>query len=280
MRNRYGLFGLALLAVVSLDVAQAQTAPNPAFADGILLPAKPTSADNIILSIGGRTCSRGYAENRYSVSMAQNNITVKLGEQGPPILIGVCPSQPRDEIDLGKLPAGSYTVTVIESVNGPFKINPIQNAPFTVTDARVIKQKPWVSLNYLGMWWDPADSGSGLFIWQDAIDNTFAAWFTYSADGKPSWYVFQPVFGDASATRPADLLQTDRKPGTTIPPPNPTSNIVVGTASLDFSTYTGVAQDGTSFITGARSGATGTAKFEVTFKGQATRVITIQRFKP
>jgi hypothetical protein len=82
-----------------------------------------------------------------------NHITVKLGEQGPPILIGVCPGETRDEIELGKLPAGNYTVTVVESANGSGRgTSTIQNAPFTVTDARVIKQKPWVSLDYTGMW--------------------------------------------------------------------------------------------------------------------------------
>ncbi len=282
MRNRYSLFGLALFAFVNLNVAQAQTAPNPAFAGSILLPAKPTSADNIVLSLSPRTCARGYAENRYSVSMALNHITVKLGEQGPPIPIGVCPGEPRDEIDLGKLPAGSYTVTVIESVNGPFKINPIQNAPFTVTDARVLKQKPWVSLDYTGMWWDPTDPGTGLFVWQDAADNTLITWFTYGADGKPTWYVFQPKWGwfgnDTLAA--TELVLTDRKPGTAIAPPGPTSSTAVGTAWINFATSTLLAADGTPILTGADYGLAGTAKFEVTLKGRAPRVITIQRFKP
>jgi hypothetical protein len=267
MINRFSFVGLVLFAVVNCNLSHAQTAPNPTFADGILIPANPSSADNIVLSLFGRTCSRGYAAERYRVSMAQNHVTVKLGEQGPPIIIGLCPPQPRDEIDLGKLPAGDYTVTVIESVNGPFKSNPIQNAPFTVTDARVLKQKPWVNLNYAGMWWDPADSGSGLFIWQDALDNTLATWFTYGADGKPSWYVFQPKWGyfGSDTLAATELLQTDRKPGPTISPPGPTSYTVVGTAWLNFLHYKADDESG---------------ELSITFKGQPTRVIKIQRLKP
>jgi hypothetical protein len=70
MKNRFSLFALVLFAVVQLNVAQAQTAPNPAFRGSFLLPAKPTSADNIVLSLSPRTCARGYAANRYSVNMA------------------------------------------------------------------------------------------------------------------------------------------------------------------------------------------------------------------
>jgi hypothetical protein len=287
MRNRFSLFVLALFAVINLNVARAQTAPNPAFRGSFLLPAKPTSADNIVLSLSPRTCARGYAANRYSVSMALNHITVKLGEQGPPIPIGVCPGEPRDEIDLGKLPAGNYTVTVIESANGVNGFSrgnsTIQNAPFTVADARVIKQKPWVSLDYTGMWWDPADPGTGLFVWQDAADNTLITWFTYGADGKPTWYVFQPKWGwygnDTLAA--TELVLTERKPGTTVAPPGPTSSTAVGTAWINFATSTNLAPDGTTpILTGADYGPAGTAKFEITLKGQAPRVITIQRFKP
>lgn len=268
MKKQFSLVGLALFAVVNCNLCQAQNATNPAFADGVLLPASPSSADIIKLSIAGRSCGATvYTTNRYVINLTQNNITVRLGNQRTDVLFPLCPPTPREEIDLGRLPAGNYTVTVIESANiirDP-RLPLIQNAPFTVTDARVAKQSPWVSFDYSGLWWDPADSGSGLFIWQDAQDNTFATWFTYSADGKPSWYVFQPTWLGATTTRPVDLLQTDRKPGTTIPPPNPTNNTVVGTAWLNFIHYKADDENG---------------ELSITFKGQPTRVIKIQRFKP
>lgn len=266
MKNQFSFLTSVLVIAASVGLARAADAPNPAFADAILLPANPSSADNIRLSIQDRSCSMtsDYTTNRYRVSMVQNNITIRLGDHPTGRIFPLCPPAPREEIDLGKLPAGNYTVTVIEAAIGGYTRGPILNAPFTVADARASKQMPWVSIDYSGMWWDPTDSGSGLFIWQDAIDNTFAAWFTYAADGKPSWYVFQPKWQTASTTFAADLIQTERKPNLTIPPPNPTSNTIAGTASLDFANI-GTAEEG---------------KFSVTLKGQALRVINIERFKP
>ena len=54
-------------------------------------------------------------------------------------------------------------------------------------------------------------------------DRVLAAWFTYGADGKPIWHVFQPTWQTFATTATADLLRTSRPPGTTIPPPNPTT---------------------------------------------------------
>ena len=138
------------------------------------------------------------------------------------------------------------------------------NVPFTVADARSVKTYPFVRLDYSGSWWDPNDAGWGLFIWQDARDNTLAAWYTYGTDGKAIWYVFQPKWQTGYATLPTDMVQTNRAPGATIPPPNPTSTTVVGTASLDFTNF----------------GTADTGKFTYTITGGATQVRNIQRFKP
>ena len=171
--------------------------------------------------------------------MTQNNITVTLGETLNGLVPTCPPSAPREEIDLGRLPAGSYTLTMTEAANGiaPRSGIVFANAPFTVTDARATKFPPYVRLDYSGHWWDPNDSGWGLFIWHDARDNVLAAWFTYTPDGKPIWYVFQPTFNTSSATATTPLRQTSRLPGSTSPPPGPTSSTVVGSASLDFTNF-------------------------------------------
>lgn len=244
-----------------------------------LVPDKPTSADNLKLSMTDRTCGGGasYVAQPYFVSMTQNNITVRLGEQKL-ALRPLCPYAPQEEIDLGRLPAGSYTITVIGSPsNNPPNEVVLDITAFTVTNARFLKTAPYVRLDYSGHWWDSDDSGWGLFIWHDARDNVLAAWFTYTPDGKPVWYVFQPkwrfsaspTFIDigimvGTTTFPADLMQTSRMPGPTSPPPNPTSMIVVGTASLDFSNF-GTADGG---------------KLTYTFNGGPTLVRNIKRFKP
>ncbi len=265
MKKRMALFVLTLATVLCWGQARAQVALTD---DPYLLPANPTSADNLKLSLRGRTCGGNnvYKANSYRVSMVQNNITVTVGERVPN-LQPLCPPTPRDEIDLGRLPAGNYTLTVIDVTsiatgrpyNGDFS-----NAPFSIADARLLKSEPYVRLDYSGHWWDPTDPGWGLFIWHDARDNVLAAWFIYGTDGKPIWYVFQPTWQTFAATTTSAMRHTSRPPGTTIPPPNPTTYTAVGTASLDFTNF-GTADEG---------------KFSYTFTGGPTTVRNIQRFKP
>ena len=266
MKKRMTLFALTLTAMLSSGQVSAQF---PASFYAVLLPANPTSADNLKLSLRGRTCggNNRYSANSYRVSMVQNNITVTVGERVS-YLEPLCPPTARDEVDLGRLPAGNYTLTVIDfaSIGAGTTPHPgdFSNAPFSIADARLLKSAPFVRLDYSGHWWDPADPGWGLFIWHDARDNVLAAWFTYGTDGKPIWYVFQPTWQTFAATTTTPLRQTSRPPGTTIPPPNPTTYTAVGTASLDF-TNLGTADEG---------------KFTYTFTGGPTTVRNIQRFKP
>ncbi len=229
-------------------------------------PQNPTSFDHIILGLGDRTCggSLPYITNPYQISMDKNNITVKLGirKNG---LVTLCPPNASQLADLGKLPPGDYTVTVVADPNdiSGYEIN-VRNATFTVADGRSYKTAPFVRLDYNGLWWDPNDPGWGLFIWQDNDDNMLAAWFTFAADGKPMWNVFQPKFKTGYATFDADLLQASRLPGAGSPPPGPNTNTVIGTASLDFTTYE----------------PSEAGKITYTYNGSQKLTRTIQRFKP
>lgn len=230
-----------------------------------ILPANPTSADNLKLSMPDRTCGgfSPYVGNAYRVAMLQNVLTVTLGErvQNP---VPVCPNAPREEVDLGRLPAGTYGLTLISAATPSAPTTVFSNVGFTVADARLIKAAPYVRLDYSGHWWDPNDSGWGLFIWHDARDNVLAAWFTYGTDGKAIWYVFQPTWQTSTASADAPLFHTSRAPGPTSPPPNPTSISIAGTASLDFTNF--------------GTGETGTLSY--TFNGGTKLVRNIQRFKP
>ena len=265
MMKRPSPFVIFLFALLGTGATHAQLLPF----DYKLLPANPTSADNIKLSIPNTTCGgiTPYEANPYTVSMSQNRLTVTVGKHLRLSLNAFCPSppQPREEIDLGRLPAGNYALTLYwpptwDHLGGVV----IDNAPFTVTDARATKVAPYVRLDYSGHWWDPNDSGWGLFIWHDARDNVLAAWFTYMPDGKPMWYVFQPTWTTSASTVTAPLLQTSRLPGPTSPPPAPTSYATVGSASLDFTNF-GAADEG---------------KITYTLTGGAQQVRNIQRFKP
>jgi len=264
------IFPAAAIAIQLLAISHAQIAPNGAL-PGVpmsLLPPNPTSSDNLRLIMPARQCAGGvlYTGNRYNTSMTNNHIVITLGAQvnSGSVPGGLCPPQPGEEIDLGRLPAGNYTMSLVDPLPRPEK--PVfSNIGFTIADARVAKVFPFVGLDYSGHWWDPSDSGWGLFIWHDASDNVLAAWFTYAADGRPMWWVFQPKWRTNVETLDADLVQTSRLPGPTSPPPNPTSVAAIGKARLEFSRVLTTAETGTITYT-IGSGPT------------ITR--TIQRFKP
>lgn len=265
--NVIALIAFSALASLCPGLVGAQELPY-----GALVPANPTSADNIQLQ-GMKGFCGPYKTNAYNVNMVENNIIVRLG-QNPNYIVGTCPPEWVDAIDLGRLPAGSYTITVIRWPGDPSTtLPPIVNAPFTVTNSRAKKIAGNVRLDYTGQWWNPADSGSGLYVWQDTRprpnftredDPILAAWFTYDANGNAKWYVFQPQWTSSAATSTVELFETSRMPGPTIPPPNPTTSTVVGTASLDFRNV-GSADEG---------------KFAITFAGGLKQIINIQRFKP
>ena len=264
MTKFISLFLASIFVFCGAGIASAAMLPGLVKAD--LLPSNPTSADSLKLSISSRTCGGNvrYTGDAYRVSMSQNKITVTLGEHVTGGILPLCPFDPREEIDIGRLPSGNYTLSVIEAATGMRPGALIENAPFTVTDARATKFPPYVRLDYSGHWWDPNDSGWGLFIWHDKFDYVLAAWFTYTPDGKPIWYVLQPTFNTSSATASTPLRQTSRLPGSTTPPQGPTSYTVVGSASLDFTNF-GTADEG---------------KLTYTFTGGAQQMRNIQRFKP
>jgi hypothetical protein len=257
---------VASLAVFYCGATLAQQLPG--LVEAVLLPINSTSADALKLSMAPSDNCSAFKANPYTISLSQNSITITPGELGEPRVCTPTLARPRREFDLGRLPAGNYTLTVVEPAfaNSPAKVV-IDKAPFTVTDARANKAAPYVRLDYSGHWWDPKDSGWGLFIWQDAksaTDNILAAWFTYTPDGKPMWYVFQPKWETASATLTADLVQGSRLPGTTSPPPTAGTFVTAGTAKLDFTNF-GTADEG---------------KIIYTFANGVTITRNIQRFRP
>lgn len=270
MKKRLDLIAVVTWVLLTADIAHAQFLP---FGDGksYLFPTNATSADNLKLALS-RYCGGGFGvsqQNLYRLNMAQNVISVMLTNRSDLPVPTCAGSLPLDEVDLGRLLPGNYLLTITEPPEPPSTAPRvvISNYAFTIGDSRSTKAAPYVRLDYSGHWWDPADSGWGLFIWQDAkapTDSLLAAWFTYGADGKPMWYVFQPTWQSAVATNSASMIQTARPPGTTSPPPNPTSLTTVGSASLDFS----------------NTGNIDSGKITYTFTGGPTLTRTIKRFKP
>ncbi len=231
---------------VSALPATAQLAPQAVF--NPLLPAKPSSSDNLIFRVINPNTAcipiiRRLTDqpNTYRITMENNHITIKFSLKWREPEIFVSPFQPGPQIpteaQIGRLPPGRYTLSTegLQCGRGKVELLPeYQNYAFTVTDGRDLKTLPFVVLDYSGHWYDPADPGWGVFISQDARDNVLAAFFTYSADGKPAWYVFQPTWQIPFRTNMADLWQTAKPPGATSPPSGATQLIPIGQAKLDF----------------------------------------------
>ena len=114
MKKHIAISAISLMVTISSGLVQAQLPPNESTS---LLPANPTSADSLKLSMQDRTCggiSPYKPGDTYRVGMSQNNITVTLGEKAG-VAVPLCPSAPREEFDIGRLPAGNYTLSVYNS---------------------------------------------------------------------------------------------------------------------------------------------------------------------
>lgn len=247
--------GTALLVLLS-STADAQTLQR---IENFVSPAHPSSSDKVVLML--RIPCAGilrYTSNPYRVTMTANTISVVGGRQEG--VRPTCPVGPWEEIELGTLPAGTYRVTyTADELPGTFQAD----RTFTVSDARAAKDPPWVRENYSGTWWTPSQPGSSVSIWHNysgARDEALVTWNTYTVDGLPVWYTFQPEWETSSKTRPASLVQTivNRRSGTS-------SHVVVGTASLDFTTNTL---------------PTGRARLNVMFDGLPPSEVELRRFQP
>lgn len=208
------------------------------------IPAQPGSADTVYLKISPTCAESALAGPGYQVSIANGKLRVNIYRAGgaPPPCALIAPPEPPLFIEIGRLPAGVYALDIIEWRPSSFEflIIPIaSNVPLTVTDHRAVKMAPAVRLNYADHWWDAANSGVGIFIWQDARDQLLAAWFTYGADGNAVWYTIQAGNWTTATRYEGKLVQTSRPPkpaaGGQLDAPGPTSVQFVGTAMLDFS---------------------------------------------
>ena len=90
------------------------------------------------------------------------------------------------DVELGRFPAGTYTVVVQGQAPVQFTVGPSSSTPA----APYPGNQPVV--DYSGMWWTPSESGWGLSISQGATNQVFAVWFVYGQSGEPTWYTLQP----------------------------------------------------------------------------------------
>ena len=198
-----------------------------------LLPTTPTSADSITLRYWTNIFGARFLGDSYRLSMTNNRIRIVYGavsqvptiDPGIPVFI---------DMDIGRLPSGSYTVDLVHAVAGQPDSPIVVDIPLVVTDNRTAKTSPYVRLNYADHWWNPTESGWGLFIWHDNLDRVLAAWFTYGSDNKADWYSIQAGSWVSFNRYDGQVIRTTGPAFSSFVPGSAVQAQVVGTASLNF----------------------------------------------
>ncbi len=153
-----------------------------------VLPAAPNSSDTIIIRMQFAPYPIWNGDS-YRVEMEANRIRLILGTYDS---TGIVPLPLPFYAEVGKLPAGTYAVDAYNTDKTTGNLTLIgSSSSFTVTNGRIGKKSPFVAYNNADHWWNPEESGWGLFVWHDRLDNLLAAWFTYGPDNKPVWYTVQ-----------------------------------------------------------------------------------------
>jgi len=219
---------VVLLGFLALIATPAQAQPYSVQ----LVPQAPRSLETVsvrVTSGGLYICLTG-SVSMGSVSMNANTITVRLScvqvfDLLPPVPISSF------DVELGRFPAGSYELVVIEGNPG----TPAINVAFAVTERHAFAfPYNFPIADFTDHWWNPQESGWGISIMQHPSDQLFAVWFVYNQTGQPVWYTLQP------GTWTAPTIYTGPVYKTTGPyyggpfDPRQVGIIQVGTATLSF----------------------------------------------
>ncbi len=88
--------------------------------------------------------------------------------------------------------------------------------------------------NYSDIWWNPNESGWGITL-ADHETELFGVWYTYAANGSPTWYVITGgAFSQGKRLFSGDVYQTTGPAYNTLFNTNLVTATKVGTASFDF----------------------------------------------
>lgn len=149
-----------------------------------IVPAAPKALETVRVHISAnylQPSAPGYfipSARNARITMAGNKITLDL----PMMDTGFSAPGPATEFALGQLPEGNYQLEILARFPDGTVVG--FNSVFVVT-----RKEPGKPLwNNTGLWWDPAESGWGLNIAQNAEGAIFATWFVYGADANPVWY--------------------------------------------------------------------------------------------
>ncbi|MCB1553160.1 MAG: hypothetical protein KDJ14_05080 [Xanthomonadales bacterium] len=83
------------------------------------------------------------------------------------------------------------------------------------------------------LWWIPAESGWGLYI-VDQGNAIAPIWYTFDADGEPSWFLIPGAFADEDGIYRGDVYRYTGRPLTQITQPAVLTEAKIGEASFTF----------------------------------------------
>jgi hypothetical protein len=192
-----------------------------------IIPASPRYQEPVYARVTPQRLSGLYLYGA-KVTMTGNAITIE-----PEMIIEIGAGSAFD-VELGRLPTGSYTVQ-LQIVGAP------PSATFTVGPR--MPQMPGSSwgtvpaVDYSGMWWNAREPGWGISILQGPTNQVFAAWFVYDAAGMPTWYTLESgqwQVGWGGSTYTGWLYRYTGPPFTTVFDPAKVTGALVGTGVLSF----------------------------------------------
>ncbi len=222
----------------------------PAFnsvAQQVSVPAGQTMLSRERIKINVST-QAPFAIGRESVSMVNNNITVTMRSYDALALPGPLPPfffvpATNADVDLGRLPAGTYFVEV-------FFLNLLTNSTQSVGTAQIAiladpvsRLETYPAYDYTDLWWNPSESGWGLSL-HVKRNILFGAWFVYDASGKPTWYSIQGGAWETANRYRGQVYATTSNPNAGTGPLSTITITAVGNATL---TFTGTDQASFTF---------------------------------
>ncbi len=160
--------------------------PLDVYAQVSVVPTSPKSQETVRVRVAPlQIQADAFDPAARQITMTGNKITVQLPLPGATFPVPPSPPTPALDIQLGHFPAGSYQVEVIRQV-ATNATESIGTASFTVTQ----DNNPTSPIqNNTDLWWDPNQSGWGLYIVQHGSGIIVASWLNYASDGRATWYV-------------------------------------------------------------------------------------------
>ena len=120
--------------------------------------------------------------------------------------------------------AGSHQIEIVGSNGGRYGSYEFsvqgKFVPFVFNDPE--NEKPYSDFNVGGLWYEPATSGTGLFLEHkkyQQVDIVFGSWLNYTDSGRTSWYFLSGLSWTSARVNKGDIYKTSADPTFCFLPP-------------------------------------------------------------